>query len=462
MKEISRVKTSFGLCAFEQITALSPAPLIFCSKEPAPTQMAKEPRFIRSPLRVYLPQLPRLQESPINKLTLASLLESGITRFGATRENMANVETILVVGGGVAGSATAAALRRHGFTTELVERQQTWHALGAGFLVHANGMRMLRLLGLAAGVENGGAAIRRWYFCDEHGHVLSDTDLEALWGDAGPCVGIERSKLQLALLPGVADVRCRLGTSVTSLVQDGRRVSVGFSDGSTGNYDLVVGADGIDSTVRALTLTTATPSDLGAMNWRSIAPIRPGGLTALQMHLGDGCMFGLVPMGAGRTYGFAYVIQLRFRDPLEGRLDRLRNRFAHFGSRVQEYLASLERDDQVICSAMEWIELASWHIGRVVLVGDAAHASSPLMGQGGCMAMEDACVLAEELRAAATVDSALASYVKRRKSRVEWVQRQSMAVGESLNMPAAVRNTALRENGNQMMQARFGPLVPAP
>ena len=263
-------------------------------------------------------------------------------------------------------------------------------------------------------------------------------------------------------MPGIANVHCRLGTSVTSLEQDGRRVSVGFSDGSTGDYDLVVGADGIGSTVRALALTTAAPSDLGTMNWRSIAPIHPAGLTGLQMHLGDGCMFGLVPMGAGRTYGFAYVVQPRFRDPLEGRLDRLRNRFAKFGSRVQEYLASLERDDQVICSAMEWMELEKWHTGRVVLVGDAAHASSPMMGQGGCMAMEDACVLAEELRASATVESALASHVGRRKPRVGWVQRHSMAVGESLTVPSPVRNAAVREGGNQMMQARFGPLVPAP
>ena len=115
---------------------------------------------------------------------------------------MAKIETILVVGGGVAGLTAAAALHRHGFTTELVERQQSWHALGAGFLVQANGMRMLLSLGLAAGVQNAGAVVRRWQFHDEQGKVLSETDLEALWGDAGPCVGIERSKLQRALLPG--------------------------------------------------------------------------------------------------------------------------------------------------------------------------------------------------------------------------------------------------------------------
>lgn len=205
----------------------------------------------------------------------------------------------VVVGGGVAGLSAAAALHRHGFTTELVERQQSWHALGAGFLVQANGMRMLRSLGLGAGVEDAGAVVRRWQFCDEQGEVLSETDLVALWGDAGPCVGIERSKLQRALLPGVGNLRCRLGTSVISVVQDDRRVSVGFSDGSTEDYDLVVGADGIWSTVRALTLTAAVPSELGAMNWRSIAPIRPAGLTGLQMHMGDGCVFGLCLLAPG-------------------------------------------------------------------------------------------------------------------------------------------------------------------
>jgi 2-polyprenyl-6-methoxyphenol hydroxylase-like FAD-dependent oxidoreductase len=90
---------------------------------------------------------------------------------------------------------------------------------------------------------------------------------------------------------------------------------------------------------------------------------------------------GLCLWVAGRTRGFANVIQPRFHDPLEGRLDRLRNRFATFGGRAQEYLASLERNDQVICAAMEWMEFEKWHTGRVVLVGDAAHASSPMMGQ---------------------------------------------------------------------------------
>jgi 2-polyprenyl-6-methoxyphenol hydroxylase-like FAD-dependent oxidoreductase len=166
-------------------------------------------------------------------------------------------------------------------------------------------------------------------------------------------------------------------------------------------------------------------------------------------------------MGAGHTYSFAISIEPQFHDPVEGRLERLRVRFGGFGPRVQEYLAALERDDQIICSAMEWVPLEKVYSGRVVLVGDAAHASSPMLGQGGCMAMEDACVLAEELRSGASIEAALTGFAKRRKPRVEWVQEQSMAVMQMQALPAGQRILALRESGDRATQARFAALVPA-
>jgi 2-polyprenyl-6-methoxyphenol hydroxylase-like FAD-dependent oxidoreductase len=109
------------------------------------------------------------------------------------------------------------------------------------------------------------------------------------------------------------------------------------------------------------------------------------------------------------------------------------------------------------------VEQAVWQRGRVVLIGDAAHASSPMMGQGGCMAMEDAWVLAAELRAAPSVEQALHAYVRRRTPRVAWVQQHSRAVAESFLLPPDIRNAVLRERGDQLMHDhRFRPLVQAP
>ena len=377
---------------------------------------------------------------------------------------MADVARILIAGGGIAGLTLATALHRRGFTPEVVERSPSWDAIaiGAGIAVWPNGMRIMHALDMGAAIEDRGWIIRRWSFADHRGDVLCEIDLESLWGAVGRSVTIARTDLHTVLITGAAEVPQRLGLSVDSLTQHPSGVSVGFSDGSSGEYDLVVGADGIGSTVRRLAVSAGKPADLQAMNWRGIAPVRPRGLTMLRFALGDKCFFGLCPVGEGRTYGFGYVMQPRVYDPVEGRLARLRHRFSEFDSLVQEYLGALERDEQVHCSAMEWVDVDRWYSSRVVLIGDAAHASSPLMGQGGCMAMEDAYVLAEELRSAPAVEQALAAYVERRRPRVKWVQQQSMATADALRMPPTVRNPAIRERGDQMQRARFEPLLAPP
>jgi FAD-dependent urate hydroxylase len=375
---------------------------------------------------------------------------------------MASVDKTLIVGGGIAGLTLAAALHQQGFEAELIERSACWNAVGAGLSVQANAMRVLRALGLDADLERVGTVLHRWGFCDQQGELLFDVDLQALWEDVGPCIGIERAKLQRVLLAGASVVPCRLGTSITSLRQADRRVSVEFTDGSAGQYDLVVGADGISSTVRRLTLSADPPANAGHMAWRSLAPIRPEGLENLRFFLGDRCFFGLCPVGYGHTYGFGHVSEVHAHDEVRGRLDRLRNRFAEFARPVQEYLAALECDERIHCSIVEWVQQEEWYTGRVILIGDAAHASSPMMGQGGCMAMEDAYVLAEVLRSATTVESALDAYVTRRRPRVTWVQQESRAVSESIRLPPETRNAALRTRGQEMFERRFRPLMAMP
>jgi 2-polyprenyl-6-methoxyphenol hydroxylase-like FAD-dependent oxidoreductase len=109
---------------------------------------------------------------------------------------MAHLERILIVGGGIAGLTLATALHRQGFTAELVERSPTWQAIGAGIMLHGNGVRILRRLGISYDVEQAGTTLHRWSFCDEQGELLCEIDLPALWGEVGPTIGIARSELQ--------------------------------------------------------------------------------------------------------------------------------------------------------------------------------------------------------------------------------------------------------------------------
>jgi 2-polyprenyl-6-methoxyphenol hydroxylase-like FAD-dependent oxidoreductase len=375
---------------------------------------------------------------------------------------MSEIETVLIVGGGIAGPTLARALHREGLKVELIERSTEWRAEGGGIAVQPNGMRVLRILGLDGAVERSGQRLRRWSFCDEAGEILSENDLEALWGDVGPFIGIERISLQRILVAGIEGVPCRLGTSVRDISELGDCVSVAFSDGSIGDYDLVIGADGITSAVRSLAFDAIAPSYTGAMAWRSIAPIQPRGLAGLQFLLGQDCFFGLCPIGEGRTYGFGNITAPRTHEPMAGRLNRLRGYFAGFGGIVQEYLAAIESDEQIHCAPVDWVALDRWHASRVVLVGDAAHASSPMMGQGGCMAMEDACVLAETLCRSPNLAEALATYEFRRRPRVSWVHQESQAATQSFRLPPSVRDDAMRQFGKQMFQNRFAPLLGAP
>jgi 2-polyprenyl-6-methoxyphenol hydroxylase-like FAD-dependent oxidoreductase len=178
--------------------------------------------------------------------------------------------------------------------------------------------------------------------------------------------------------------------------------------------------------------------------------------------LGEGRFFGVVPMGEGYTYGFGAVDGDRFEDPLVGRLERFRRRFVGFGGPVPAYLAALQSDEQIHVGPIEWVELDEWYCGRVVLIGDAAHAGPPHMGEGGCMAMEDALVLADCLCQADSVEHALEAYLRRRRPRADWVQEQSRAAAQAWVLPPAVRNAALRERGDQMFRDRYRPLIPAP
>jgi 2-polyprenyl-6-methoxyphenol hydroxylase-like FAD-dependent oxidoreductase len=367
---------------------------------------------------------------------------------------------VLIVGGGIAGLSVDLALRGGQWQVELVERDAGWSRPGAGLAVQPNAMRALRRLGVAAAVERAGAVVHRFQYRDQRGVLLADIDLADLWGHVGPFIGITRAALHDALLPDPR--RHRVGRSATSVRQHDGRVSVTFDDGTAAAYDLVVGADGIHSGVRRSAVGGSRPAYAGQMVWRSVAPVRPSALEGVRFWLGRDRFFGLCPAGDDITYGFGNVTCALLHDPVDGRKDRLAERFADFAAPVREYLAAVECDSDIHCAPVEWLPDVAWRAGRVVLIGDAAHAMSPMMGQGGCMAIEDALVLGEELRRDGGIPSALAAFVERRRPRVDWVREQSQALGDLVRLPADIRDRALREHGMTTFYERYGPLTAAP
>ena len=239
--------------------------------------------------------------------------------------------------------------------------------------------------------------------------------------------------------------------SVTGL-EDGEAPRVSFSDGSTGTYDLVVGADGVHSTIRSLALGGPPANDVGQASWRFIAD-DVAGITDWTVMLGRGRAFLTVSLGGGVVYCYADVST---SDPGDAAREDWRSRFADFAEPVPSLL---DQAAEAYFAPIEEVAPPAWTAGRVVLVGDAAHASSPNMAQGAAMALEDALVLAETLTADRIADQALAGYAQRRMARVRWVQEQTHRRDRTRNLPSIVRNahSAPRRRAHLQIQLRAPP-----
>jgi 2-polyprenyl-6-methoxyphenol hydroxylase-like FAD-dependent oxidoreductase len=335
-------------------------------------------------------------------------------------------ERVLIVGGGIAGLSLAAALAQAGIACEVFERAPRWAPLGAGIALGPNAMNALRRLGLAEAARARGFPLRRAAIADARGRVLAGTDLAEIEARVGPSVALHRAALHETLLEGAADVPIRLGTTPERIEAAGPRAAVRTSDGAEAEWDLVVGADGLRSRVRELWFGPNPPRYAGYTCWRIVVR-RPRALEDSRELWGRGRRFGLVPISDAELYCFS-TANAPAGGPA-GSAGEFRARFAEFGGFVPEVLAQVQRDEQLLWNDLEEVRQAPWWRGPVVLVGDAAHASTPNMGQGAAMALEDTAVLAELLACKQPLASTLAAWEARRRPRALWVQSQSRRIG---------------------------------
>lgn len=376
---------------------------------------------------------------------------------------------IVIVGAGIAGLALGRALLCRGFNVEIIERANTWQVAGAGLYMPGNGVRAIAALGLGDALAAHAVPISHQRLLDHRGRLLAEVELPRVWGHVGPCIGIRRIDLHRILLDGATGVPIRMGRTIRAVTQTRQQVSLQFDDGVTRSYDVLVGADGINSSIRRKVFGDIRPQWTGLAAWRFIAPDACG-VTCWTAFLGPGRTFLMMPVGDGGLYCYADVIAGAAADAAghdgaaesrHGLRERLRALVHDFGDPVPRVLAQLGRVDTIHAAPVEEIDMDRPVDGRVALIGDAAHASSPSMAQGASMALEDALILADELARHAPVE-ALAAFAARRRARVRWVRDRTHKRDRIRRWPGLVRNLALRAAGRRIYEADYRPLFDEP
>ncbi|MPY58455.1 FAD-dependent oxidoreductase [Streptomyces spongiae] len=350
---------------------------------------------------------------------------------------MSNTSRVLVVGGGAAGNAVTILLRRAGVEVDLIEARDDWNATaGSGITLQGNALRVLRELGVWEQVEASGFAFESFGVTAPDGTLLFAHDDIRTGGDDLPAtVGMQRPRLQQILIDAVrasgADVH--LGTTAETLEQDAEGVSVRFSDGTEGRYGLVIAADGLNSVTRAAIGITDKPEPTGMAIWRAPAP-RPEGLVRTNLAFGGPAFIaGYCPTSEDTLY--AYVVEAnrdRASIPPETYADEMRRLAQAYGGHWTEIVEHITDPAKVNYTWFDRLLVeGSWHRGRVVLIGDAAHCCPPTLAQGAAMSLEDASVLAELLTGGRDWDDALLQeFYERRIRRVRPIVEASVQVGQ--------------------------------
>lgn len=350
--------------------------------------------------------------------------------------------SVLVVGAGIAGSAAAIAFARGGASVDVVESTPRGHVLGSGITLQGNALRVLRELGVWEVVQKHGYGFDTLGIRapDPQGTLLVEMNDARTGGPDLPAgMGMERPVLAAILHEAAenAGAKVRFGVDITSLTQDASSVAAGFSGGTSGRYDLVIGADGVRSWTRAAIGIDLKPRSTGMGIWRLFG-LRPDSVTRTDLYYGGaGYIAGYCPTGENSLY--AYIVEdAQDRTGLtpQQRLEVMRGLAENYHGPWDAI-----REDLVDPASINytWFEThvldGPWHRGRVVLIGDAAHCCPPTAAQGGAQGLEDAIVLAETVLGSyplgddASMDELLTAFTVRRLPRARAVVEASVQIG---------------------------------
>jgi 2-polyprenyl-6-methoxyphenol hydroxylase-like FAD-dependent oxidoreductase len=345
---------------------------------------------------------------------------------------METKRTVLIAGGGIGGLTLGVALRRAGFSVRVFERAASLRPIGSGITMQTNAMLAFRTIGLDTAVAAAGHAMQRGSILDWRGRSLGTMLVSEMAAELGaPMIIIHRARLQEVLQEALGPEPLTLGTKVVGFREEPGSVFARLSDGTEVQGELLVGADGLRSTVRAQLLNDGEPRYAGYTSWRGVC--EEAGVadpSATSESWGAGLRFGIVPLGQGRTYWFATAnTRVGGVDAPDAHAELL-PRFGHWHAPVRVLIEKTPAATIVRTDIHDRPPVQSWGRGRVVLLGDAAHPMTPNMGQGGGQALEDAAVLARCLAAEPELPAALARYQALRLPRANGFVSQSRRLGE--------------------------------
>lgn len=339
----------------------------------------------------------------------------------------------LIVGGGVAGMSAATMLLRVGVEVRLVDLDPGWRVAGAGITLTAPTLRAFKALGILERVIEEGHAHQGIRVCDVQGRPLEELRSPPLDRDIPGAGGILRPALHGILADRVKALgaEVRLGVTARSLDQSGPGIGAVLSDGTSDRYDFVVGADGIHSGMRTLLFPDAPgPRFTGQACWRLMTE-RPPEIDRRHFFLGGRGKCGLTPVSRSEMYLFylEHVPGNPRREPSRQHV-LLRALLGEYGGMVARVREALGSQSRIVYRPLEAHVLrGGWFKGRAILIGDAAHASTPQLASGAGMGAEDGIVLAEELSRADSVPAAFEAFMRRRFDRCRMVVENSLEIG---------------------------------
>ncbi|HEX8283595.1 MAG TPA: FAD-dependent monooxygenase [Pyrinomonadaceae bacterium] len=336
---------------------------------------------------------------------------------------------ILIVGGGIGGLAAALTLGREGFRATVFEQAPELLEVGAGIAVWPNAFRVMERLGLGGEVLGRAGRIERASWLGRDGTTYKHF---AFPETGSPAVALRRSDLQATLRGALPAGSLHLGKTFAGYADRGGEVVARFDGGEEVACDVLVGADGLHSRVGAQLLGASEPVYRGYSVWRGVARLAGAALppeTALEVY-GEGRRFGVGPLGLGRTGWWATANEPEGTpEPPSEHASKLSRLFGGWCAPVTELIKATPSESILRNAAYDRPASARWGAGRVTLLGDAVHPMTPNLGQGGCMAIEDAAVLARCLAKYDDAGAALRAYESRRRVRAGAVARYSRLYG---------------------------------